>query len=120
MIYASYTRGFKAGGTNADRINVAFDQIFQAETSESIEVGLKGQYGPVQVVATVYQTDFEDFQANSFSGGGFNMQNAGDLTIEGYELELLWRPTDSTEIQAWYAHNEGEFNSFEDGTAWDT
>jgi len=120
MIYASYATGFKAGGTNADRINVAFDQIFQAETSESIEVGLKGQYGPVQVVATVYQTDFEDFQANSFSGGGFNMQNAGDLTIEGYELELLWRPTDSTEIQAWYAHNEGTFNSFEDGTAWDS
>ena len=120
MIYASYATGFKAGGTNADRINVAFEQVFQAETSESIEVGLKGQYGPVQIVATVYQTDFEDFQANSFSGGGFNMQNAGDLTIEGVELELLWRPTDSTEIQAWYAHNEGEYNSFVDGTAWDT
>ncbi len=120
MIYASYATGFKAGGTNADRINVNFEQIFQAETSESIEVGLKGQYGPVQIIATVYQTDFEDFQANSFSGGGFNMQNAGDLTIEGVELELLWRPTDSTEIQAWYAHNEGTYNSFEEGTAWDS
>jgi len=120
MIYASYATGFKAGGTNADRINFAFEQVFQAETSESIEVGLKGQYGPVQIVATVYQTDFEDFQANSFSGGGFNLQNAGDLTIEGVELELLWRPTDSTEIQAWYAHNEGKFNSFEEGTAWDS
>jgi len=120
MLYASYSTGFKAGGTNADRINPAFDQIFQAETSKSVEVGLKGQYGRVQVAATVYQTDFEDFQANSFSGGGFNMQNAGDLTIEGVELEFLWRPTDSTEIQAWYAHNEGTFNSFEDGTAWDS
>jgi len=120
MLYASYSTGFKAGGTNADRINQAFDQVFQAETSESIEVGLKGQYGRVQVVATVYQTDFDDFQANSFSGGGFNLQNAGDLTIEGFELELLWRPTDTTQIQAWYAHNEGTYNSFEDGTAWDT
>jgi outer membrane receptor protein involved in Fe transport len=120
MLYASFSTGFKAGGTNADRINQAFDQVFQAETSESIEFGLKGQYGRVQVVATVYQTDFEDFQANSFSGGGFNLQNAGDLTIEGVELEFLWRPTDTTQIQAWYAHNEGTFNSFEDGTAWDS
>ncbi len=120
MVYASYSTGFKAGGTNTDRINPAFDQIFAAETSASTELGLKGRYGPVQVVASIYQTDFEDFQANSFTGTGFNLQNAGDLTIEGVELELLWHPTDSTEIQAFYAHNSGKFNSFEAATAWDS
>ncbi|MGI9271495.1 MAG: TonB-dependent receptor [Woeseiaceae bacterium] len=120
MLYASYATGFKAGGTNADRINVAFDQVFTAETADSFEVGLKGQYGPMQLVLTYYQTDFEDFQANSFTGTGFNLQNAGDLTIDGYEVELLWRPFDSTEIQAHYTHNEGKYNSFELGTAWDT
>jgi outer membrane receptor protein involved in Fe transport len=52
MIYASYASGFKAGGTNAQRIDVSFDQIFGPETSESFEVGLKGQYGPVQLVLT--------------------------------------------------------------------
>jgi outer membrane receptor protein involved in Fe transport len=119
MLYASYSTGFKAGGTNTDRINVNFDQLFSAETSESIELGLKGQYGPMQLVLTLYQTDFEDFQANSFTGTGFNLQNAGDLTVEGYEVEVLWRPTDSTEVQAFYARNEGKFNSFESGTAWD-
>ena len=71
MIYASYSTGFKAGGTNADRVQVGVPVIFEAETSASAEVGLKGQYGPFQVVATIYQTDFEDFQANSFAGGGF-------------------------------------------------
>jgi len=120
MLYASYATGFKAGGTNTDRINVAFDQIFTAETSTSTEIGLKGTYGPVQLIATLYQTDFDDFQANSFTGTGFNLQNAGDLSIEGYELELLWRPGSNTEVQAHYAHNEGKFDSFESGTAWDT
>lgn len=119
MIYASYSTGFKAGGTNADRVEVGIPVIFQAETSASAEVGLKGQYGPVQVVATIYQTDFEDFQANSFAGGGFLLRNAGDLSIEGVELELLWRPTDTTEISAWYAHNEGTYDSFEEGVGWD-
>lgn len=119
MLYASFSTGFKAGGTNTDRINASFDQIFGAETADSLEVGLKGQYGPMQLVLTYYETDFEDFQANSFTGTGFNLQNAGDLAIDGIEVELLWRPTDSTEIQAHYTHNEGKYNSFEDGTAWD-
>ena len=119
MIYASYATGFKAGGTNADRVDIGVPQIFEAETSESAEIGLKGQYGPVQVVATIYQTDFEDFQANSFAGGGFILRNAGDLSIEGVELELLWRPTDTTEVSAWYAHNEGTYDSFEEGVGWD-
>jgi iron complex outermembrane receptor protein len=120
MLYASFSTGFKAGGTNTDRINIAFDQVFSAETAESFEVGLKGEYGPVQLVLTYYKTDFEDFQANSFTGTGFNLQNAGDLTIDGIEVELLWRPTNSTEIQAHFTHNEGKYNSFESGTAWDT
>ena len=119
MVYASYSTGFKAGGTNADRVDIGIPQIFAAETSSSAEIGLKGQYGPVQVVATIYQTDFEDFQANAFAGGGFILRNAGDLSIEGVELELLWRPTDSTEISAWYAHNEGTYDSFVEGVGWD-
>ncbi len=120
MIYASYATGFKAGGTNTDRIDQSFDQVFGAETSASSEIGLKGQYGPVRLTATIYQTDFEDFQANSFTGSGFNLQNAGDLSVEGYELEIVWRPFDATEIAAFYTHNEGTYDSFEDGTAWDT
>jgi len=120
MLYVSYATGFKAGGTNADRIDPAFDQLFDAETSESFEVGLKGQYGPVQIVATYFETDFEDFQAQSFAGNGFLLQNAGDLETNGFELEVLWRPTDSTEIQAFYTRNEGEYTSFENGVGWDS
>jgi len=121
MIYASYSTGFKAGGTNADRVNELENvpQIFQAETSASIEAGLKGRYGPVQVAATLYQTDFQDFQANSFAGGGFILRNAGDLSIQGAELEVLWRPTDTTEVSAWYARNEGKYDKFEEGVGWD-
>jgi len=120
MVYASFATGFKAGGTNTDRIDPSFDQVFRAETSESVEIGVKGEFGPVQYVVTYYDTEFDDFQANSFTGTGFNLQNAGTLVIDGWEIELLWRPTDSTEVQAFYAINNGEFTSFEDGTAWDT
>ncbi len=120
LLYYSYSTGFKSGGTNVDRISPAFDPIFGAETSESHEVGFKGEFGPLQLKAAIYMVDYDDFQANTFTGTGFNLQNAGKLSTEGVELEILWRPTDSTEIQAHYAHNEGEYDEFLGGTCWDT
>lgn len=119
MFYLSYATGFKSGGTNDDRIAPVFDQIFTAETSESIELGFKGDIGPVRLSIAVYDTDFEDFQANSFTGTGFNLQNAGDLETNGYEVEFIWRPFPETEISGYYARNEGKYKSFENGTCQD-
>ena len=121
IAYASYSTGFKAGGTNTDRIFLLFDTVFDAETSRSFEVGLKGEIGDdFRYSAAIYQTDFEDFQANSFTGTGFNLQNAGDLDVQGIELEWNWLPFDDTTISGYFAHNRGEFNSFIEGTCWDS
>ena len=120
MLYASYSTGFKSGGTNTDRINPTFSTVFGAESSDSIEFGFKGDLGPVRLSAALFMTDFEDFQANTFTGTGFNLQNAGDVETQGFEIEALWRPTDNLEIQAFYAHNEADYKSFRVGTCWDT
>ena len=121
MLYGSYSTGFKAGGTNTDRIFTFFSQTFDAETSKSAEIGLKGDLGDrFRVAASIYQTDFEDFQANSFTGTGFNLQNAGDLEVKGVEIEFQWQPFDNTSISGYYAHNEGEFVTFLQGTCWDS
>ena len=120
MIYASYATGFKSGGTNTDRIWYFLPQLFNAEKSKSMEIGFKGDLGDrFRVSAALYQTDFDDFQANSFTGTGFNLQNAGDLEIKGVEVEWEWHPLDNTAISGYFAHNEGEYNSFEYGTCWD-
>jgi len=119
MLYASYATGYKSGGTNDDRISPVFEQVFGPENSESIEIGFKGEIGPVRLSVALYDTQYEDFQANSFTGTGFNLQNAGDLDTSGYEVEFVWRPFESTEIQGYYAHNEGEYDSFANGTCRD-
>ena len=120
MLYASYSTGFKSGGINDDRINPAFSQSFGAETSESAEIGFKGDLGErVRVGIAIYDAKFEDFQANAFTGTGFNLQNAGDLETQGFEVEFAWRPTNTFEISGFYARNEGEFKSFVEGTCWD-
>ena len=119
MVYASWATGFKSGGTNTERILAVFDPIFQAETAQSIELGYKGDIGPVRMALTAYNTTIDDFQAQTFTGTGFNLQNAGELDNTGVEAEFLWRPADGTEIQVIYTHNEIEYESFENGTCWD-
>ncbi len=120
MFYGSYSTGFKSGGTNTDRIFEFLPQTFGPETSKSAEIGFKGDFGDrFRLAASIYQTDFEDFQANSFTGTGFNLRNAGDLEIKGLELEYLWQVMDNTSISGYYAHNEGEYISFEGATCQD-
>ncbi len=119
MVYASFSTGFKAGGTNTDRIEPAFPQTFGPETSESIEIGMKGDFGPVRLAVAVYDTAFEDFQANTFTGTGFFLQNAGDVDTQGVEVEFIWNVNDYLSFDGWYARNEGEYKSFVDGVCQD-
>ncbi len=119
MFYLSFATGYKSGGTNTERIPAAFDSVFGPEDSTSIEIGFKGDLGPVRVALTVYDTEFEDFQAQTFTGSGFNLQNAGTIDNTGVELELLWRISDTFEIQFIGSHNEVDFASFDAGTCWD-
>jgi len=119
MVYASYSTGFKSGGTNTERISPAFDSVFNAETSESLEIGFKGDIGPVRMALTVYDAVYDDFQEQSFTGTGFNLQNAGEIENSGFESDFLWRPFDGTEVQFIYTHNAADYKSFEAGTCFD-
>ncbi|HNP64566.1 MAG TPA: TonB-dependent receptor, partial [Woeseiaceae bacterium] len=119
MVYASFANGFKSGGTNTDRISPAFSPIFDAETSESIEVGFKGTFDRFRIGFSYYETDYDDFQANSFTGTGFNLQNAGSIETSGWEFEYTWQPLDNTTISGYFAQSTGDFKSFVGGTCWD-
>ena len=128
MVYASYATGFKSGGTNADRLeydwddpdNPLFSQLFDAEKSKSMELGFKGDIGDnFRLSAALYQTDVEDFQTLTFEGSGFILRNAGDLQLQGIELEWLWQIMDNTSITGYYALNDGEYETFARGVCWD-
>jgi outer membrane receptor protein involved in Fe transport len=119
MLYGSYATGFKAGGTNTDRINPALSPIFKPETSASFEAGLKGNWDRFRIGLSVYKTDFDDFQANSFTGTGFNLQNAGKIETEGWELEYSLQPFENTNISGFFANNTGNYKSFIGGTCRD-
>ncbi|MGZ8347209.1 MAG: TonB-dependent receptor, partial [Allosphingosinicella sp.] len=91
LLYASYSRGYKAGGFNLDRSalkspilpfaatpggaqalvgNLQFDQ----EINDAYELGVKYSRGPLTVNVTAFRQDFQNFQLNTFNGTVFLVQ----------------------------------------------
>jgi iron complex outermembrane recepter protein len=120
MFYASYGTGYKSGGVNTDRIPESIDVVFDAETSESFELGMKADF-PDQALrlnVAIHATDTEDLQTISFQGAGFALQNAGVAETYGIELDAYWQPTDTLSLMMAYAYNHAEYAEFEEGDCW--
>jgi iron complex outermembrane receptor protein len=79
LLSASYGTGYKSGGTNTDKIAVALDPLFEADTSSAIEIGIKRGFSDIglRINAAAHHTITKDFQASSFIGTHFSLQNAG-------------------------------------------
>jgi iron complex outermembrane receptor protein len=117
MFYGSYGTGYKAGGVNTDRISPALDTVFEPETSEAYELGMKAEF-PDQALrlnVALHKTDTDDLQTISFQGAGFALDNAGTAETYGGEMDLTWVPTESTTLTAAYAYNHAEYADFQDG-----
>lgn len=87
LTYASYSRGYKAGGFNLDRsalanppffnpaaINVGALQ-FDQETVNAYEIGMKYATRAFSVSLAAFRQEFSDFQLNTFNGSVFLVQN---------------------------------------------
>ncbi len=70
----------------------------------------------MRVNAAVYLTDFDDFQANTFVGTGFVLQNAGKIQTKGFELEVFALPTQWLSITSGLAYVDAEYDSFLGGS----
>jgi outer membrane receptor protein involved in Fe transport len=120
LVYGSYGTGYKSGGTNTDRIANGFAPLFDAETSESFELGIKKDFRDydLRINAAAHYTTVEDFQANTFTGNGFNLQNAGDYEISGFEVEATWLPMDTVEVNFAWAFVNAEYKTFKGGNCY--
>jgi iron complex outermembrane receptor protein len=104
MAYASYARGYKAGGFNLDRIapptqTVAgqatapvLDTRFGRELVDSYELGFKNTLFDRSLLlnATLFYQDYQDFQLNAFNGLFFTVTSVPEVVSQGADVDFLW------------------------------
>jgi len=86
LLYASYSRGYKAGGYNLDRSDLgtalfprtnadAANLRFAPEVVDAVEGGFKYSRHGFLFNAAIFYEKFKDFQLNTFNGTVFIVQN---------------------------------------------
>jgi len=93
MVYASWGKGFKAGGWTT-RLSAIIpspkDAEYDPEYSKTWELGLKSQWfdNRLRANAALFYTDYTGIQLNIQQGISPVYTNAGNAKIKGGELEL--------------------------------
>jgi outer membrane receptor protein involved in Fe transport len=125
MLYAGYSRGFKAGGFNVDRSGFALTPAltdpaalnvgqlkFGAETTDNYEIGARASlFGAAALNITAFHQEISDYQLNAFNGFNFVTRNIPDAVSRGVELELAARLTDALTITGAVTYNDAYFDS---------
>ncbi|WP_423142918.1 TonB-dependent receptor [Parablastomonas sp. CN1-191] len=106
LMYASYSRGYKAGGFNLDRSALkspipSFASVggaqalvgnlqFDPELVKSYELGAKYATGPFSLSMALFREDFRNFQLNTFNGSVFIVQtvNGCSTSLNGGDRDL--------------------------------
>lgn len=123
MAYATYSTGYKTGGFNSEGFNSigiasGASRIFNSETVDNYEFGIKSTLFDNRVVANLsyFNTELSDFQDRQFDGVNFIVQNAGVLTQQGVELDIQARPVEQLYAVLGASYLDSEFDSFPNAT----
>ncbi|MBB6125232.1 TonB-dependent receptor [Sphingobium subterraneum] len=111
-LYATYSRGFKAGGYNIGGIQPAF----RPEKLTNYEIGLKTDLfdRKLRVNLAAFNYDYKDLQENIVQGIQLVTINAAKARVRGVEAEITARPTDALMIQINGAYLDGKYKNFLD------
>ncbi|MDX1508158.1 MAG: TonB-dependent receptor, partial [Woeseiaceae bacterium] len=91
MTYASASRGFKSGGFNAGfSPTPGTGREFEDETVVSYEIGARALLAEnrVRLGAAVFHAEYDDFQAAGFVSLRFRVNNAEQVSVSGFELDV--------------------------------
>ena len=121
MLYATASRGFKAGGFNqaASVTNPSAPSQFAPETLTAYELGSKNRFFDqrLQVNVELFYWDYLNHQEPHINLDGqdqiaFAYTNAGKATSNGADLEVEWQATKADRLNGSVEFNHSYYNSF--------
>lgn len=123
MLYASYTRGFKAGGFNSGYsapTGLFIDEIsYDPEYVDAYELGMKSVWfdGAVLLNLALFRSEYDDLQLsnNMESNGAFVtlVQNAASSVSQGVEVEASWDVTPDFNISGAMTYLDAYFVDYQ-------
>lgn len=117
MFYGTYSQGYKGPAFNTFYNMGTNDTLpIGAEESDAFELGWKFTTDTLFLNVALFQTDIENFQANNFDNSTgvtiTRLTNAGDVTTDGIEVDLIWQPLDNLQIGGGFASVNAEIDKF--------
>ena len=117
--YVKYSRGYKAGGFQAEVISpppntppASLD--FAAEYVNNYEVGFKSRWldGRLGINAAAFYLDYSNKQERVNTGISFLISNAGEARVYGAEVEFEARPLEGLQLTGSVGLLDAEYTSF--------
>ncbi len=133
-LYASVSKGYKAGGFNTfgfanipalpsiatitPLTNNNAISSFDPEKILSYELGMKSRWlnNQLQFNASIYHYNYEDMQLVAREGNAYVVQNVGEATGQGVELDVRYLPTENWDLffGAAYSDTKTKLSAAED------
>ncbi|HSQ96967.1 MAG TPA: TonB-dependent receptor [Croceibacterium sp.] len=128
-LYGGYSRGFRSGGFNQTGVGVVaasngvvgVNDVFEAETADTFEVGFKSQW--LDGMLTLNGSAFTTLTHNSYffvylyANSTQNLGNVPKERLDGFELEARLAPTKDFAIDASWGQTYSKIKAFPDPAA---
>jgi iron complex outermembrane receptor protein len=108
-VYASYTRGFKAGILNVGGQSQA---PVKPETIDAYEIGYKFADRKLSLDLAGFYYDYKNLQVSSYQNGAAKITNAATSEIYGLEGQLRYQVTADFNLNAGAAWTHARYKSF--------
>ncbi|MEO6718099.1 MAG: TonB-dependent receptor [Novosphingobium sp.] len=131
-VYVSFATGYKASSVNLSRdsrpllsdkgaiesagiavVNQTYGGRFAGPESSTVyEAGIKASWRNASVNIAVFDQKIKGFQANSFTGLGFILSNAGQQSVRGFEIEGMFKPVPELTISGGLTYLDPKYDTY--------
>jgi outer membrane receptor protein involved in Fe transport len=118
LVYASYTRGFRAGGYNVRTAAPATPLPYLDETVDAYEIGEKAEFFDrrLRLNSAVFYNRFDNLQRQVIRPGQVGtvttIFNAAAAVIKGVESEVVFAPTLDFKMEGSVGYTDAHYKSF--------